>query len=232
MASFICYRGESVDNGIGLHIAAQLYELIRNDPSFQPVFFSPEHKDNDFIKDACNFISEADNLFVILSPNFFKGFERDGKIDPESVTYHELRTAFANPNCTFRVIRTYGFEWNDSTLESLSRFYPDCELSRLTHRTGLVLQGDALCAPDIARFRQKTDLGDPIPMDREQILEDLFDCVSTPFAPNLCSAISLNISITTRRRSSCSPTFSGGNSKGSRRNVSCPTASFTTGRWI
>lgn len=185
MASFICYRGLSVDNGIGLQIAAQLYELIRDDPCFQPVFFSPEHKDNDFIKDACNFISEADNLFVILSPNFFNGFEKDGKINPESVTYHELRTAFANENCTFRVIRTYGFEWNDSTLESLSKFYPDCELSRLTHRTGLVLKGNAITEPDIVRFRQRTDIGDPTALDRATILEDLDNCVSTVFGARI-----------------------------------------------
>ncbi len=187
MKTFICYRGNSVDNGIGRKIGEQLVKLLPKE-LFGEVYYSPEMPDGNFFTTAREFISKADNFFVILTPNFFRDFLIDGKINAESVTYHEIKTALENPKCTFRQIRVYGFDWKNEGYKSLFQsIYPGYEVERLWNRIGIELYGNEITQKDVAPFikavkKQQSERH----IDTKSILEDYLYCCYSIFDKSIC----------------------------------------------
>ena len=146
--TFICYRGNSVDGGIGIKLGQRIYQMIGKDhPVFGRTFFAPCYPSYDFMKEGRQIVESVKYFIVILSPNFFSDFEEDGVIDEESSTYLELHTALRSAECRILPIFAYGFDWQQRGAhykDTLKRLYPDCEVGKLMHQAGVRVENQEI----------------------------------------------------------------------------------------
>ena len=119
---FICYRGE------GSMLAANIYsDLCSYAKNKLKLFYAPKclkHGEN-FMSSCKEIAGSVSLMILILTPNFFsKCYQSD------DVTLQELRSALANPMCSFLPIITPGFEFENDALESL---FTEQEIDRIKH---------------------------------------------------------------------------------------------------
>ncbi len=119
---FICYRGE------GSMLAANIYsDLCSHAKNKLKLFYAPKclkHGDN--FMSACKEIAGNVSLMIlILTPGFFSKCNQS-----DDVTYQELRSALANPMCSFLPIITPEFEFETDAMESL---FTEQEIDRIKH---------------------------------------------------------------------------------------------------
>lgn len=119
---FICYRGE------GSMLAANIYsDLCSYSKNKLKLFYAPKclkHGEN-FMSTCKEIAGSVSLMILILTPGFFsKCYQND------DVTLQELRSALANPMCSFLPIITPGFEFENDAMESL---FTEQEIDRIKH---------------------------------------------------------------------------------------------------
>ncbi|MBO5402088.1 MAG: hypothetical protein J6A85_02820 [Clostridia bacterium] len=179
--TFICYRGQKVDDGISEKIGRRIYELIKNDEDFGEVFFAPELKNNyNFIEDTKTIMPNLKRMIVVLCPDFFDGINKSDTLTDASPIYHEFFQAFKNEKCVFIPVFVYGFTWKDDILVTLKRYFSENDLNRIVHMSGLRLAGNEFKETDVKYLMSVCEGGDTISRNViDMCIDDLKACSTT-----------------------------------------------------
>ncbi len=119
---FLCYRGE------GAMLAASIYsDLSVHTKNKLKLFYAPKciKRGDNFMTVCKDVASRVSLMIMILTPSFF---EQCGKED--DVVLQELRSALANPMCTFLPIITPGFNYNTAAMQE---YFSEQEIDRVKH---------------------------------------------------------------------------------------------------
>ena len=119
---FICYRGE------GGMLASNIYsDLCTYSKNKLKLFYAPKcikHGEN-FMSVCKDVAGRVSLMMLILTPGFFAQCRKD-----DDVVLQELKSALANPMCSFLPIITPGFVYDTVALEE---FFTEQEIDRIKH---------------------------------------------------------------------------------------------------
>ena len=119
---FLCYRGE------GAMLAASIYsDLSVHTKNKLKIFYAPKciKRGDNFMTVCKDVASRVSLMIMILTPSFFEQCEKE-----DDVVLQELRSALANPMCTFLPIITPGFSYNTAAMQ---QFFTEQEIDRVKH---------------------------------------------------------------------------------------------------
>ncbi|MDD6211527.1 MAG: hypothetical protein PUB22_00005 [Clostridiales bacterium] len=154
--TFICYRG-TIDHDYSLNMAKSIYELIKDDDRFAPVFFDRDQADYDFMKSE-GMIKTCDRIIVCLSNSFFDDFESGNKIDfdhlaRENAAYVELLNGFKHGVSFVPVYNSIHFKMI-KIKPVLKEIYGSqgYDINRFVHRTGVGVDGNEFPADRVSHL--------------------------------------------------------------------------------
>ena len=136
--NFVLYRG----GGSPASYFARDFKVValKNEAAIGKTYYSlivdnKEEKRN-FLTDPEKYMGKTENVILLLTSNFFEGFIKDGKPNPESVTRVEINEALKNENNRFILIYWPDFSWHQeidglSNQEIVSTLWGDEALKRI-----------------------------------------------------------------------------------------------------
>ena len=119
---FLCYRGE------GAMLAANIFsDLSVHTKNKLKIFYAPKclKRGENFMSVCKDVASRVSLMIMILTPDFFEQCSKE-----DDVVLQELRSALANPFCSFLPIITPGFSYNT---DAMQKHFSEQEIDRVKH---------------------------------------------------------------------------------------------------